>query len=98
MSPVWCEVCEQDITICGHRPLPMATQIGAPVKLPNQSTPAAEIFAAYLTVEARQARRRKIRWSCRLCPAQGFDAPGLVSFWAHWQAFHTPKSIWAGVR
>jgi hypothetical protein len=58
----------------------------------------ADVFAAYLTVEARQARRRKIGWRCRACTAAGFDGPGLASFYAHWWAFHAPRSIWSGVR
>ena len=37
-----------------------------------------------------------IRWRCRRCSAAGLDYPGLVSFWAHFWAFHLPHSIYDG--
>lgn len=41
---------------------------------------------------------RNIHWRCRACSARGYDAPGLLTFWLHWDAFHARRSIWDGTR
>ena len=39
---------------------------------------------------------RRLGWRCRICDAEGYDGPGLPTFWAHYRAFHL--SIWRGAR
>ena len=40
----------------------------------------------------------RIGWTCRACGIAGWDGPGLPAFYAHWRAWHAPRSIWTGVR
>lgn len=57
----------------------------------DESTDLSAMYSAYLTVEARQARRKRIGWTCKACGMRGSDGPGLASFWAHHDAWHTAE-------